>query len=34
MKPCEAAKSDFGYFFELIDLAVAHWQDKERHGHP
>ncbi len=34
MKPCEAAKSDFGFFFQLIDLAVAHWQDKERHGHP
>ena len=30
----EAAKSDFGYFFQLIDLAVAHWQDKERHEHP
>ena len=31
---CEAAKSDFGYFFQLIDLAVVHWQDKERHEHP
>ena len=29
----EAAKLDFDYFFQLIDLAVAYRQDRAHHEH-
>jgi hypothetical protein len=29
----KAAKSDYEYFFQLIDLAVAYWQRRAHHEH-